>query len=90
MQTIHDIEAGEMGSEARFAGRGLVRSERAVDAFQTVAWRAPEPRRDRFTPANVATDPYADDEEIPHWMILVGGGLLAALMGALLGGAMAL
>ena len=90
MQTIHDIEADEMGSEARFAGRGLVRSERAVDAFQTVAWRAPEPRRDRFTPANVATDPYADDEEIPHWMILVGGGLLAALMGALLGGAMAL
>lgn len=89
MQTIHDIEAGEMGSEARFAGRGLVRSERAIDAFQTVAWRAPEPRSDRFAAANVEQT-RAGDEEIPHWMILVGGGLIAALMGALLGGAMAL
>ncbi|HAV48715.1 MULTISPECIES: hypothetical protein [Bacteria] len=90
MQTIHDIEADEMGSEARFAGRGLVRSDRAIDAFQTVAWRAPEPRRDRFTAANVAGPAEAESEEIPHWMILVGGGLLAALMGALMGGAMAL
>ncbi len=79
-----------MGREARFAGRGLVRSERAIDAFQTAAWRAPEPRRDRFTAANVADPAEAGNEEIPHWMILVGGGLLAALMGALLGGAMAL
>lgn len=69
--------------------RGLVRSDRAVDAFQTVAWRAPEPRRDRFAAANVEASE-SEDEEIPHWMILVGGGLFAALMGALLGGAMAL
>ncbi|MEH6699834.1 MAG: hypothetical protein V7672_14150 [Brevundimonas sp.] len=90
MDAIRDIQAGEMGSEARFAGRGLVRSERAVDAFQTVAWRAPEPRRDRFTAANVSDPAEAESEEIPHWMILVGGALLAALMGALMGGAMAL
>lgn len=90
MQTIRDMQTGDMGSEARFAGRGLVRSERAIDAFQTVAWRAPEPRRDRFTAANIADPAEAESEEIPHWMILVGGGLLAALMGALLGGAMAL
>lgn len=89
MQTIRDMQTGDMGSEARFAGRGLVRSERAIDAFQTVAWRAPEPRRDRFAAANVEASE-SGDEEIPHWMILVGGGLLAALMGALLGGAMAL
>lgn len=89
MQTIRDMQAGDMGSEARFAGRGLVRSERAIDAFQTVAWRAPEPRRDRFAAANVEA-PGAGDEEIPHWVILVGGALLAALLGALLGGAMAL
>ncbi|MBL0948420.1 hypothetical protein [Brevundimonas sp.] len=89
MQTIRDIHGGDMGSEARFAGRGLVRSDRAVDAFQTVAWRAPEPRRDRFMAANVE-HARAANEEIPHWMILVGGGLFAALMGALLGGAMAL
>ncbi len=79
-----------MGSEARFAGRGLVRSDRAVDAFQTVAWRAPEPRRNRFTAANVADPAETDSEDIPHWMILVGGALVAALLGALLGGAMAL
>ncbi len=90
MQTIRDIEAGDMASEARFAGRGLVRSDRAIDAFQTVAWRAPEPRRDRFSVANVTEASEAESEEIPHWMILVGGGLLAALMGALLGGTMAL
>lgn len=89
MQTIRDIEAGDMGSEARFAGRGLVRSDRAIDAFQTVAWRAPEPRRDRFVAANSEASG-ADGEDIPHWMILVSGALLAALMGALLGGAMAL
>ncbi|WP_370238564.1 hypothetical protein [Brevundimonas sp.] len=90
MQTINDTKAGTMGGEARFAGRGLVTSDRAVDAFQTVAWRAPEPRRGRFAAANVADRSQAEDEEIPHWMILVGGGLLAALMGALMGGAMAL
>jgi hypothetical protein len=90
MQTIRNTETEDMGSEARFAGRGLVRSERAIDAFQTVAWRAPEPRRDRFAAANVADPAEAGSEEIPHWMILVGGGLLAALMGALLGGVMAL
>lgn len=89
MQTIRDIEAGDMASEARFAGRGLVRSERAIDAFQTVAWRAPEPRRDRFAAANFEASE-VEGEDIPHWMILVGGALLAALMGALLGGAMAL
>ena len=87
MQTIRDTQ---MGSDMHVTGRTMGRSERAADAFQTVAWRAPEPRRDRFTPANVAADPYAEGEEIPHWMILVGGGLFAALMGALLGGAMAL
>ena len=43
-----------------------------------------------LTAANVAGPAEAESEEIPHWMILVGGGLLAALMGALMGGAMAL
>ena len=90
MQTITDSRTDSLGPEVRIPGRAPVRSGRTADAFQTVAWRAPEPRRDRYTPANVAHDPYAESEEIPHWMILAGGGLLAALMGALLGGAMAL
>lgn len=90
MQTITDSRTESLGHEVRIPRRAPVRSARAADAFQTVAWRAPEPRSDRYSPANVAHDPYAEDEEIPHWMILVGGGLLAALMGALLGGAMAL
>ncbi len=67
---------------------------RAADAFETVAWRPPSSTR---FDARVANDP-AVAEPMPKdrgaapvsWAILVGGGVVAALMGALLGGALAL
>jgi hypothetical protein len=63
---------------------------RAADAFETVAWRAPEPRR--FDP-RVANDPVAPEPtlkqlaaDLPAWVTIVGGGVVAAVMGAMLGG----
>lgn len=63
---------------------------RAADAFETVAWRPPEPRR--FDP-RVANDPVEAEptlkdliSALPGWVTVVAGGVVAALMGALLGG----
>lgn len=63
---------------------------RAADAFETVAWRPPSPAR---FDTRVANDPVVDEPtlrelvaELPGWVTVVAGGVVAALMGALLGG----
>lgn len=63
---------------------------RAADAFETVAWRPPSPAR---FDTRVANDPVVDEptlrelvSELPGWVTVVAGGVVAALMGALLGG----
>ena len=63
---------------------------RAADAFDTAAWRAPTARR---FDARVANDraipepaPKAFTGTLPAWVMVTAGGLVAALMGAMLGG----
>lgn len=70
---------------------------RSVDAFGTVAWRAPEPRRFDALPANewhdtvsaplVGTETW---EGMPRWLGVAVGCVVAAVLGALLGGALSL
>lgn len=68
----------------------------AAEAFDTVAWRAPDARRFDTEVANdlpmpprtVARQMPSDIGDVPRWLIVVGGGFAAALMGALLGGAL--
>lgn len=68
---------------------------RTADAFETVAWRPPGARRFDSRPANdgyhsVPVKPAMNESlaGIPAWLHIVGGGVAAALMGALLGGAL--
>ena len=77
---------------------GAVRD--AVTAYQTAAWRAPGATRFDSHPANdflsraevIAPTTYsvqpAEMEEMPRWIIVAIGCLVAALLGALLGGMM--
>jgi hypothetical protein len=65
---------------------------RAADAFETVAWRPPDARR---FDGRAANDPAAPEQtlkeliaDLPGWVTVVAGGAVAALMGALLGGAL--
>lgn len=63
---------------------------RSVDAFDGVAWRPPVPNRFDGRPANDMAEPAAAAPP-PHgalraWVTVVGGGVAAAMMGALLGG----
>ena len=68
---------------------------RTADAFETVSWRPPVARRTDARPAN---DSYRSERvgptlreefaNLPAWVTVVGGGVVAALMGALLGGAL--
>ncbi len=67
---------------------------RAADAFETVAWRPPSSAR---FDTRVANDPATSERtlkeliaDLPDWVTIVAGGLVAALMGAILGGALAL
>ena len=73
----------------------------AATAYQTAAWRAPSATRFDSRPANdflsraeaiaprtYAVQPAAGGEELPRWIIVAIGALIAALMGALLGGMM--
>ncbi len=66
---------------------------RAADAFETVAWRPPAAAR---FDARVANDPVEEPTlkemvaDLPGWLTVVGGGVVAALMGALVGGMLAL
>ena len=67
---------------------------RAADAFETVAWRPPSAAR---FDTRVANDPEVVEPTLreaiavlPGWVTVVAGGVVAALMGALAGGALAL
>jgi len=65
---------------------------RAADAFETVAWRPPSAARFDTRVANDPAVPEPTLKEVvvglPGWVTVVGGGVIAALMGALLGGAL--
>ena len=63
---------------------------RAADAFETVAWRPPSSVR---FDTRVANDPPTLKDlvaDLPDWVTVVAGGLVAALMCAMLGGALAI
>ena len=67
---------------------------RAADAFETVAWRPPSATR---FDTRVANDPATPDPtlkeliaDLPGWVTVVVGGVVSALMGALVGGALAI
>ena len=66
---------------------------RAADAFETVAWRPPSAARFDM---RVANDPVVEEPtlqavvaDLPAWVTVVAGGVVAALMGALVGGMLA-
>ena len=66
---------------------------RAADAFETVAWRPPSTAR---FDTRVANDPEVAAPTLqeaiaglPAWVTVVAGGVVAALMGALVGGMLA-
>lgn len=67
---------------------------RAADAFEAVAWRPPSSARFDGRAANDAAEPEPTLKELvadlPGWVTIVGGGLVAALMGAMLGGMLAI
>lgn len=67
---------------------------RAADAFETVAWRPPSAARFDTRVANDPATPQPTPREaialLPGWVTVVAGGVVAALMGALAGGALAL
>lgn len=67
---------------------------RAADAFETVAWRPPSSVRFDTRVANdpATLEPTLKDlvADLPDWVTVVAGGLVAALMGAMLGGALAI
>ena len=68
---------------------------RAVDAFEPVAWRPPTAARfDGHVANDVAPrrEPTLSEmaEGIPGWLTVVLGGVVAALAGALLGGALSI
>ena len=72
---------------------GVRAYDRAADAFGVVAWKAPGASRFEHRPANdtvEAPEPTVKDMvgAIPGWAVVVGGGVVAALMGVLLGGAL--
>lgn len=77
---------------------GAVRD--ALNAYQTAAWRTPATTRfdsrpandflsraDAIAPATYSVQP-AETEEMPRWIIVAIGCVVAALLGALLGGMM--
>ena len=63
---------------------------RAADAFETVAWKAPTAERFQNRVANDGhpAEPTFRDvmQALPGWIVVAGGGVVAALMGAMLGG----
>ena len=67
---------------------------RAVNAFDAVAWRPPSASRFDGRPANDAegSEPTLKETmaDLPGWVTVVAGGAIAALLGALVGGALSL
>lgn len=65
---------------------------RAADAFETVAWRAPTANRFDARVANdrPEAEPTVKDlaAHVPAWVTIAVGGVVAAVMGLLLGGAL--
>lgn len=63
---------------------------RAADAFEAVAWKAPTAQRFEDRVANDPPKPEPTFRDVlravPGWMVVVGGGVVAALAGAMLGG----
>lgn len=65
---------------------------RSADAFETVAWRPPSGARFDARVANDQPDEPTIKElaaELPGWVVVTVGGVVAAIMGMLLGGALA-
>lgn len=59
--------------------------------FQTAAWAPPPVERFDGRPANdAATSESAPPAPLPRWLVILGGAILAAVLGALLGGALAI
>ena len=66
---------------------------RSIDAFETVAWRPPSPARfDNRVANDVTSEPETTLSEmadgVPAWLTITLGGIIAALAGAMLGGAL--
>ena len=65
---------------------------RAVETFDAVAWKPPMAHRFDGRVANDHFEPMPSVMEelraLPGWVAIAGGGVFAALMGALLGGAL--
>ena len=87
---LADMEMSPVTPARRLEG---VRAySRSADAFDTVAWRPPSAAR---FDARVANDPPHDptikdlEAEMPGWVVIAVGGLVAAILGMLLGGALA-
>lgn len=66
-------------------------SPRRYAVRETAAWRAPGPNRFDSRAANDAeTREQIKAAVMPRWLLVAGGGAAAALMGAALGGMLAL
>ena len=66
-------------------------SPRRYAARETAAWRAPSAARFDSRPANDAEATVQVEAAVmPRWLLVVGGGAAAALIGAALGGMLAL
>jgi hypothetical protein len=66
---------------------------RSIDAFETVVWRPPSPARfDNRVANDVTSEPETTLSEmadgVPAWLTITLGGIIAALAGAMLGGAL--
>ena len=75
-------------SHVRPSRRLAIKAYETVDAFDAVAWRPPSSRRYE-APANDLVDvPSFMDElkAMPAWVVPVTGAVIAAVMGMLLGG----
>ena len=62
---------------------------RPMRAPEPAAWALPPVSRFNGRPANDLHVEPVTLEDFPRWVIVVGGGVFAAVMGALLGGALA-
>lgn len=63
---------------------------RAADAFEAVAWKVPTAQRFEDHVANDTPRPqstvWGTVRAVPGWVVVAGGGAIAALAGAMLGG----
>ncbi len=78
-------------SHVRPSRRLAIKAYETVDAFDAVAWRPPSARRFEGPANDHDTPPTFMDElkAMPGWVVPVAGAIVAAVMGLLLGGALA-